>query len=126
LCLPAGYILYKSGAPAYTILICFIVADLLNRIIQFILMRIQFHFEVFSFLRHAYLRPAVVSVLMTGYLMLYKTVSLTGFWQHVAGFGVTLLVTGTLIGLVGFRREERRKALSFLRRKLREKGFAIK
>ena len=126
LCLPAGYILYKNGAPAYTILICFIVADFLNRIIQFILMRIQFNFDVFSFMRHAYLRPAVVSVLMTGYLMLYKTVVLTGFWQHVAGFGVTLIVTASLIGLLGFRREERRKALSFLRRKLREKGIAIK
>ena len=126
LCLPAGYILFKNGAPAYTILICFIAADFLNRVIQFILMRIQFNFDVFSFMRHAYLRPAVISVLMTGYLLLYRTVTLTGFWQHVAGFGVTLLVTGTLIGLVGFRREERRKALSFLRRKLREKGIAIK
>ena len=121
LCLPAGYILFKHGAPAYTILLCFIVADFLNRVIQFILMRIQFKFDVLRFMRHAYLRPLVISLLMIGYLLLYKALVLTGFWQHLAGFLVTLLVTAVLIGLLGFSQEERRKALSFLRRKLREK-----
>ena len=32
LCLPAGYLLFQNGAPAYTILICFVVADILNNI----------------------------------------------------------------------------------------------
>lgn len=121
LCLPAGYILFKNGAPAYSILICFMVADLINRVIQFILMRIQFGFEVLSFLRHAYLRPTIISVIMIGYLYLYKLVTLTDFWQHVVGFFITLLVTATVIGFVGFRYVERRKAISFLHRMLRKK-----
>ena len=118
LCLPAGYFLFKQGAPAYTILTCFVVSDFLSRVIQFILLRVQFRFDVFRFLRHAYFRPLVISILMGGYLLLYKTVTLTGPWQHLAGFVVTGLVTAAVIGFVGFSREERRKAIAFIRRKL--------
>ena len=118
LCLPAGWILFKNGAPAYTILTCFVVSDFLSRIIQFILLRVQFRFDVFRFLRHAYFRPLVISILMGGYLLLYRTVTLTGPWQHLAGFVVTGLVTAAVIGFVGFSREERRKAIGFIRRKL--------
>ena len=117
LCLPAGYILFKNDAPAYTILACFVISDFLNRVIQFILLRAQFRFDVLNFLRRAYLRPLVISLLMTGYLYLYKTVTLTGFWQHIAGFAVTLVVTVILIVLVGFRHEERREILDFFRKK---------
>ena len=118
LCLPVGYILFKNGVPAYAILACFAVSDFLNRVIQFILLRVQFRFDVFRFLRHAYFRPLVISILMGGYLLLYRTVTLTGPWQHLAGFVVTGLVTAAVIGFVGFSREERRKAIGFIRRKL--------
>lgn len=114
LCLPAGYFLFKGGAPAYTILICFVVADFLNRVIQFILLRAQFHFDVLHFLQHAYLRPLMISVVMTGYLFLYKSIVWTSFWGHAAGFLLTLFVTALVIGLIGFNQEERHKALSFL------------
>ena len=117
LCLPAGYILFKQGAPAYTILTCFVVSDFLSRIIQFILLRVQFRFDVFRFLRHAYFRPLVISILMGGYLLLYRTITLTGPWQHLAGFVATGLVTAAVIGFVGFSREERRKAIAFISRK---------
>jgi O-antigen/teichoic acid export membrane protein len=122
LCLPAGYILFKNGAPAYTILATFVIADFLNRVIQFILLRFQFHFDVRHFLQHAYLQPFVISILMTGYLLIYKNIALTGFWQHVAGFAVTLLVTTIVIGLFGFSKEEKHKAISTLQRKLRERN----
>ena len=115
LCLPAGYFLFRGGAPAYTILICFVAADFLNRVIQFILLRAQFHFDVLHFLQHAYLRPLMISVVMTGYLFLYKSIVWTSFWGHVTGFLLSLLVTAAVIGLIGFKREERKKALNFLK-----------
>lgn len=117
LCLPAGYILFKNGASASSILVCFVVADFLNRIIQFILLRVQFRFNITGFLRHAYLRPLLISVIMTGYLFAYKSVVWTSFWGHVSGFLITLLVTAVVIGLVGFKREERRKAVAWVLRR---------
>lgn len=114
LCLPAGYFLFRQGAPAYTILGCFAVSDLLNRIIQFILLRVQFRFDVRHFLQHAYARPLAITAIMTVYLLLYRQVGLTGPWQHLAGFLVTLGVTAVIIGLVGFNKEERREILSLI------------
>ena len=118
LCLPAGYILFKNGAPAYTILACFVLADLLNRIIQFILLHYQFHFDVLRFAKHAYLRPLMISVIMIGYLVVYKTIVWTTIWGHAVGFLLTLLVTAAVIGLIGFNSDERRKALAFAIRRL--------
>ena len=122
LCLPAGYILFKNGAPAYTILVSFVVADLLNRIIQFILLRVQFHFDIYRFIKHAYLRPLMISIIMIGYLFFYKSFILTTFWAHAAGFLITLLITAVVIGLIGFNSEERRKALDFVSRNLKERA----
>ena len=115
LCLPVGYILFRQGASAYAILVTFVAADLLNRIIQFILLHFQLRFPVGNFLRHAYLRPLMISAVMVGYLFLYRNLEWTGFWGHAAGFMITLAVTALVILLVGFNKEERHKALSFLK-----------
>lgn len=120
LCLPVGYILFKNGSPAYTVLICFAIADALNRIIEYILLHFQFNFNVWGFARHAYLRPLMISIIMIGYLFVYKSFEWPTFWGHAAGFLLTLLVTAVVIGLIGFNSEERRKALAFVTRKLKE------
>lgn len=114
LCLPAGYFLFKAGYPAWTILACFALADLLNRIIQFILLWAQERFPVGQFLRGAYLRPLMISILMSGYVMLYRRLTLTGFWAHAAGFAVTFLVTCLVIWIVGVKKDERRKILDWI------------
>lgn len=120
LCLPVGYFLFKNGAPAYTILISFAVADIINRIIEFTLLHFQFNFDVWGFVKHAYLRPLMISVIMIGYLFAYKSIVWTTFWGHTAGFLLTLLVTAVVIGLIGFNKEERLKAFAFATRKVRE------
>ena len=122
MCLPAGYILFKNGAPAYSILTCFVVADVINRIIEFTLLHFQFNFKVWSFVKHAYLRPFMISVIMVGYLFAYKSLVWTTFWGHATGFLLTLLVTAVVIGLVGFTQEERRKALAFVALKVKGKA----
>lgn len=121
LCLPAGYFLFRNGAPAYTILICFVVADIINRVIEFTLLHFQFGFNVWGFAKHSYLRPLMISVIMIGYLLAYKSIVWSTFWGHVGGFMLTLLVTTVVIGLVGFNKEERLKAMVFVSRKVKEK-----
>ena len=125
LCLPAGYFLFKNGAPAYTIIACFAVADFINRIIEFTLLHFQFNFDVWGFAKHAYLRPLMISVIMIGYLFAYKSIVWTSFWGHAAGFLLTLLVTAAVIGLIGFNGDERRKALAFVARKVKGKAGQI-
>lgn len=122
LCLPAGYILFKNGFPAYTVLICFVIADIINRCIEYTLLHFQFNFDVWGFAKHAYLRPLMISVIMIGYLFAYKNIVWTSFWGHAGGFLLTLLVTAAVIGLVGFNGEERRKAIAFVTRKIKERA----
>jgi len=122
LCIPIGYILFKNGAPAYSILVCFVIADIINRCIEYTLLHFQFNFNVWSFAKHAYLRPLMISVIMIGYLFLYKNIVWASFWGHAAGFLITLLVTAIVIGLIGFHQEERRKALAFVSRKFKERA----
>lgn len=122
MCLPAGYILFKNHAPAYTILICFVIAEIINRIIEYTLLHFQFNFDVWGYTKHAYLRPLMISVIMIGYLFAYKNIVWTSFWGHAGGFLLTLLVTAAVIGLVGFNGEERRKAIAFATRKIKERA----
>lgn len=122
LCLPAGYLLYRDGFPAYSILICFVVADILNRIVQFILLRALFRFDVGWFVKGAYLRPALIVLLMCVYIAAYRRLPLEGAWVHLAGFALTFLVCAALVWGIGLSRSERSRLLrhprvvSFLKR----------
>lgn len=118
LCLPAGYILFRNGFPAWSILCCFVLADILNRIIQFILLYIQFQFDVFGFFGHAYFRPLVISCMMVGYLWVYRSIEWTGIWGHLGGFFITFFLTAVVVAFVGFTQKERKKALDFVKLKI--------
>lgn len=109
LCLPAGYLLYKAGYPAHSILVCFIVADVLNRIIQFSLLHFQFGFPVCHFLVKAYLRPLMISAIMVAYLFFYSKLSLDSPIAHMAGFIISLAIAASVIMLFGFSPEERKR-----------------
>ena len=122
LCLPVGYILFKNGFPAHTVIVCFVIADIINRTIEYTLLYFQFHFDVWGFARHAYFRPLLISGIMIGYLFLYKNLVLEGFWQHAAGFLITLAVTAAVIFFVGCKKEERSKMICFVLDKIRKKA----
>ena len=119
-CLVAGFFLFKAGKPAYTIIVSFIVADLLSRVIQLILLHFQFDFKVSRFLREAYLRPAMAALIMIAYLALYRMVSPEGIAARIAGIIVTAAVTVAVILFVGLKNSERREIRSFLGRKWHE------
>ena len=119
LCLPAGYLLYRNGFPAYSILACFVMADLLNRIIQFILLRAQFRFDVKGFFCEAYLRPLAICLLMVPYLILYRQVALESTWARLAGLACTFCLSAVLVLFIGLKPGERQKAFRYLSSKFR-------
>jgi len=113
-CLVAGWILFRHGAPAWSIIVCFVAADLLSRVIQLVLLRCRSGFDVGRFLRKAYLRPLAVAAIMGIYLLGYKSVPLETAGLKAAGILLTLLVTSASVWLVGLTTKERRDILSFL------------
>lgn len=113
-CLLAGYFLFKAGYPAYTIIVTYVVADILNRIIQFILLRCQFDLDVWHYFREAYLRPGLILLLMGPWLFLYSRLPLQGLFHHLLGFCLTLGLTTLAILFVGLKREERKVLRKFI------------
>ena len=119
-CLLAGWLLFRSGYPAFSIIVCFVAADLLSRVIQLILLRVQFGFDVRRFLREAYLRPAVAALLLVGWLFLYKLLPMDTAGLKLAGIVLTGIVTAVVLVLVGLKPAERKEIRRFLGRKRHE------
>jgi O-antigen/teichoic acid export membrane protein len=113
-CLVAGLLFFRAGFPAYTIIICFVVADLLSRVIQLILLHYQFGFNIGKFLKEAYLRPAVSAAILMGYLAFYRLLPLEGVWAKLGGLVLTSCVTAAILCFVGLKASERKIAASFL------------
>lgn len=119
-CLVAGWLLFRAGHPAYTIIICFVAADLLSRIIQLILLHFQFGFDVTRFLKEAYLRPVIAAAILIGYLALYRLLPLDSIWAKLGGLLITFCVTALVLVLVGLKPTERKEIRRFLGRKWHE------
>ena len=119
-CLPAGYWLFSAGKPAYSIIICFIVADVLSRVVQFILLRFHFRFPVGRFIREAWLRPAIAAGIMCIWLFIYRMLPLEGSAARLSGILLTLLLTAIVMFFVGLKSGERRKIRKYCYRKWNE------
>ena len=117
-CLLAGWFLFRNGYPAYSVIISFIVADLLSRIIQLILLRAHFRFPVGRFLREAYLRPALCAVVLTGYLFLYAQWERPdGVWVRLLCLLGTLAVSALILAVIGLSGSERKAIRQHLGRR---------
>lgn len=111
-CLLAGYLLFRSGFPAYTIIVCFVIADVLNRLIQFTLLRFQFRFDVWGYFRDAYLRPLMVFAVMGAWLLVYPCFGFDTAGLRILGVALTLLLTIPAILFIGLSPSERRSLKS--------------
>jgi O-antigen/teichoic acid export membrane protein len=119
-CLVAGWLLFRAGLPAWSIIVCFVVADLLSRVIQLILLHYQFGFQVRRFLREAYLRPAVAALILTGWIALYRLLPLETAWAKLGGILLTGCVTAAVLVFIGLKPSERKEIRRFLGRKWHE------
>lgn len=116
-CLLAGWLLFRAGFPAYTIIVSFVVADLLNRLIQFILLHFQFRFDVRGYFKEAYLRPLMVFVIMGAYLLIYPHFGFDGIWLRLLGVFITLILSMLAVLFVGLTSSERSSLKRFVFRR---------
>ena len=116
-CLVAGYLLFRAGRPAWTIIAGFFVADLVSRVIQLVLLHRQEGLDVGRFCREAYARPLAVVLVMLLYLALYRRVSPSGLVPELLGMGLTFCCTAVAALLLGLKSSERRDIRGFLSRK---------
>lgn len=115
--LAVSWILFRWGAPAFSVILVFAAADALSRVIQLLLLRAKEGFDTRHFLRKAYLRPLLLCIVMVPYFLIYRAVSPSGTWGRVAGILATLTVSSVLAFLIGLERGEKAKVMGTLGRK---------
>jgi len=115
--LVGGYLAYRAGCEPGSIIMFFIAADALSRVLQLVLLRRMYGFDVARFLKDAYLRPAIVAVIMGVYLYGYSFLGLQGTWIRVGGILLTFAVTCATVAFAGLGAEDRKSIVDTLFRR---------
>lgn len=118
ICIPLGYVLFQLGFASQTILILFIIADLLFRVIQLFLLRFLLNFDSYSYVKKAYSRPMIVLAFMTLVMYCLSQIFLEGILFSVIKILATLVLTLVVIFSVGLEKSERQAFLTYVKNKL--------
>jgi len=114
MCIPVGYVLFRHGFPPHWILVLFVLSDMLSRVVQLILLKTVLSFDVAAFIREAYLRPAVVFVLMVFYAMCYRYLDIHSISMRIVGISMTAIFSAILVYWVGLKGHERARVKRFV------------
>ena len=122
LSLPVGYYLFRLGYPPVTILVLYILSDVLSRISQLALMKIIYNYDILTFMKRAYVRPLFVLVAMIAYMIVYSHFPIQTTWQHIIGMVMSTVVSTLLVFFLGLLTNERQKSLSFVSKLLKDES----
>lgn len=110
--LPVGIYIYHLGLPAYTILLLFVGADVFARIVQLILLKKYINFNIFSFIKKAYLRPMVIVVFALFTIPIYNSFTIDTVFGHFLGIVIILLAVAVSVYFVGLESHEKQIIIS--------------
>jgi len=111
-----GFILYKLNFAPYTILVLFVVSDVLTRICQFLLLKRLYNFDVFIFAKEAYIRPLFLLLLFLAWYVIYSQFEIIYGYQKIIGIIITLILSVLLAFFVGLYSNEKKKVLEFVKK----------
>ena len=114
ICLPVSYILYKHGAPSYAILVTFLIADILQRAVQLILMKTVIGFDSRLYIKEDYGRPVLIAAIMTILLIAYSYLHVTESAMKFVSVLVCFILTSSFVYLIGLTRGEKNKIREFV------------
>ena len=109
LCVPLGWLLFRLGYPAYSMLLLFLLADVVQRIVQLWLAQRILRFDSWLFVREAYMRPLLIAAGMAVLLAGRRWIEIEGTWMHLASVAISFLISASLIYIIGITPGERQK-----------------
>lgn len=107
--LVVAWAMFRSGAPAYGVIVVFIVCDALCRVVQLVLLHVLSGFDSLHFLREAYLRPFAMCLVLAPLCFIYKLLSPASAAMKVFGIAVAFVIGCALAYAIGLKKGERRK-----------------
>lgn len=117
-CVPIGFWLYSSGAPAYSILCLFLIADIIQRVVQLYLMKIIINFDSWKYVREAYGRPIIIAIIMSAILYCHSFLIINKWYIKAADIVICFITTIIFVYLIGLTSREKRKIASTVSIKL--------
>ena len=121
---PVGYLLLKLGCPPVTVVIIYVVTDLINRLCQIYLMKRIYNFDIISFCKKAYTRPLIIILMMTIYSIIYLHINISSTVEHVIALFLTGIVALILIYTIGLTASERKKCLVYIKNRIKVKKYS--
>ena len=107
ICMPLGYYVFSIGFPPYYILILFAAADAAHRIVQLIMFRMIIGFDSLSYVREAYMRPAIISTIMGGITYCFDQYPCNGYlpcFAEIGMIGIMAILLTYFIGLTSYEK----------------------
>ena len=119
LCIPIGFFVLKAGAPAYMLLVVFLFADIIWRLVQLCLLRIILHFPVRNFCFRAYLPVAMACLPVVLCLFFTSHILIDSQLWHFGHIIFIFLLSVISAYYIGLRKHERERVLTqLLQRKI--------
>lgn len=118
MCIVFGYILCKIGYSAYFLIIMFLIADLVNRIIQLVMMKTILGFDSLRYVKEAYMKPAIIAAVMTVVLVIRSFMNIESVIGHLISIIVCGIITALAVYRIGLTTGEKAKLLQFMKNKV--------
>jgi len=119
--LPIGYFIYKAGGPPVSVLVVYVIVDIIVRLVHFVLLRKIAGIDSLEFIKGAYTRPALVALILLTITFLYGKLGIATAIGRLCGVAVMLMLSCAVVFLVGLRKEEKQRVLEIISAKMRGK-----
>lgn len=121
-CIPIGYVLFKLGYSQYSLLILFIIADLLQRAVQMVLLKTILNFDSIQYMKEAYVKPIVIAVIMSVLLFGYSYLDIMNPFVRLLSIVACFIITTAIVYYIGLTSGEKTKVVSMLKNKILKHG----
>lgn len=112
MCIPLGWLLFKLGYPAYSMLFLFLLADIIQRTIQLVLAQHLIGFDSWSFVKEAYARPLLIAGCMAMLLYVRGWFVIDSLPLHFLSVILSVLISSTLVYTLGVTSGEKLKIIN--------------
>lgn len=107
MCVPVGWFLFYLGYSPYSLLVLYLIADVIQRVIQLVLMQRILHFDSWRYVREAYLPPLKVVFVMTIILYFYSMLGISSTAFKILSIVICFCFTFLLVLFMGLTNGER-------------------
>ena len=114
LCIPVGFVFYKAGYPVFSLLVLFLIADILWRLVQLYMIHSILNFPVRQFCLKAY-QPIIMAclpVLLCMHITSFINID-SPIW-HICHIIIIFLITALSAFFIALHKYEREKILTKL------------